>query len=319
MGHSDDAYAAMLLTMALSPDKEEYARPFNTQEFRRIEAAAKASPYEKIGKLLEVDISGMMMYMGLTDEEGYRAYTLLHRDMPLAYAIEEYRKNGVEVVTTYDADYPDRLARRLSDAAPPFLYRCGDGDILTKPAIAILGISGVRTTPQVRETLQTLAAAAARHGYAIITGGEPGVSRLVAGCIADGEGCLLEILGGGLNERMQDGTIARLIREQRAALLSTEHPDALLTVSHATSRNKLIFAMAQAAFVFNTDGRRGELDALASRTCDWIYAWNGFEGNRPLFSRGATPFSRLQDGDVDEMFCRWSRSEGQQLNMFDML
>ena len=52
MGHTDDAYAAMLLTMALSPNKEEYARPLSTQEFRRFEAAARASRFRGIGKLL---------------------------------------------------------------------------------------------------------------------------------------------------------------------------------------------------------------------------------------------------------------------------
>ena len=37
MKHNDDAYAAMLLTMALSPNKEEYARPLSVQEFRQLE------------------------------------------------------------------------------------------------------------------------------------------------------------------------------------------------------------------------------------------------------------------------------------------
>ena len=49
MGHTDDAYATMLLTMALSPNKEEYARPLGVAEFRRFEAAARASSYGSIG------------------------------------------------------------------------------------------------------------------------------------------------------------------------------------------------------------------------------------------------------------------------------
>ena len=38
MNHNDNAYAAMLLTMALSPNREEYARPCSVQEFCRLEA-----------------------------------------------------------------------------------------------------------------------------------------------------------------------------------------------------------------------------------------------------------------------------------------
>ena len=44
MAHTDDAYGAMLLTMALSANKEEYARPLSTPEFRRFEAAVREVP-----------------------------------------------------------------------------------------------------------------------------------------------------------------------------------------------------------------------------------------------------------------------------------
>ena len=64
MLHSDDAYAAMLLTMALSPNREEYARPLSIPEFRRVEALARGSGFGSIGALLDVDISGLVMLLG---------------------------------------------------------------------------------------------------------------------------------------------------------------------------------------------------------------------------------------------------------------
>ena len=39
MNHNDDAYATMLITMALSPNREEYARPYSSLEFQRLQAA----------------------------------------------------------------------------------------------------------------------------------------------------------------------------------------------------------------------------------------------------------------------------------------
>lgn len=319
MGHNDDAYAAMLLTMALSPDKEEYARPLGVQEFRRFESVVRASHYRSLGALLDVDISGLMMYLGLSEEEGYRAFTLLHRGVQLSYALEGYAAEGIDVVTQYDAEYPRRLADKLKDAAPPFLYRCGDADILNRPAIAILGISGVRTTPEARTQIETLVRGAARLGYAVLTGGELGVSRLTAGIVAQCGGQLVDILGGGMHEHLGNETILPLVGSGRAAVLSPEHPDALFTVSHAIARNKLLFAMADAAFIFNTDGRRGETDALMNRTCDWIYAWQDYAGNRPLIARGAQPFHALTDDGLEDMSRHWSSSRAQQLNIFDML
>ena len=319
MGHTDDAYAAMLLTMALSPNKEEYARPLSTQEFRRFEAAARASRFRGIGKLLDVDISGLMIYLGISEAEAYRAFTLMHRGVQLSYALEDFASRGIDAVTRYDEEYPRRLERKLKDAAPPFLYRCGNAEILNRPAIAIAGISGVRTTPEARQIIATLVDGAARLGYAVITGGEPGVARLAASLVAERGGSLVDILGGGMGEHLEGETIAQLVGEGRAAVLSPEHPEAPFTVSHAIARNKLLFAMADAAFIFNTDGRRGESDALQNRTCDWIYAWTGYPGNQPLIAKGAVPFNRLTAAELDDMSRHWSSSRAQQLNIFDML
>ncbi|MBQ3269686.1 MAG: hypothetical protein IJH09_07175, partial [Clostridia bacterium] len=154
MGHTDDAYATMLLTMALSPNKEEYARPLGVAEFRRFEAAARASSYGSIGALLDMDISGLMLYLGLTEEESYRAYTLLHRSVQLSYAMDGFAAQGIDVVTQYDAEYPERARRRLADAAPPCFYCCGNAGLIGKPAVAILGVGGVRTTDAARQTIE---------------------------------------------------------------------------------------------------------------------------------------------------------------------
>ena len=319
MSHTDDAYAAMLLTLALSPNREEYARPFGVQEFRRIEAAARASRFRSVGALLDVDISGLMMYLGLTEEEAYRAYTLLHRGVQLSYALEGYARQGIDIVTQYDADYPRRLEGKLGPSAPPALYLCGDAGILNRPAIAIMGISGVRTTPEARQSVDTLVRGAKRLGYAVLTGGELGVSRLAATLAADGGGALADVLGGGMREHLGGDAVARMIGEGRAVVLSAEHPDALFTASHAIARNRLLFALADAVFLFNTDGRRGEAEALQTRACDWVYAWEGYEGNRPLLARGAAPFGNLTDAALDDMSRHWSSSRARQMNIFDIL
>ena len=319
MGHTDDAYAAMLLTMALSPNREEYARPMGVQEFRRLESIVRGSKYRSIGALLDMDISGLMMNLGLSEEESYRAYTLLHREVQLTYALEGFMADGIEVVTQYDADYPRRLEEALKDSAPPFLYRGGNAELLSRPAIAVIGISGVRTTPEARRQLETLVNGAVRLGYGVITGGELGVARLTAGLVRERGGQLIDILGGGMREHLGSEAIAALVGEDRGTALSMEHPDAMFTVNHAIARNRLIFALADAAFIFNTDGRRGESEALMNRACNWVYAWEGYAGNRPLISKGARPFHDLSDADFDGMSRHWSSSRARQLNMFDLL
>ena len=318
MKHNDDAYAAMLLTMALSPNKEEYARPLSVQEFRRFEEAVRASRYHSVGKLLDVDISGIMIYLGLSEEESYRAYTLLHRGVQLTYALDGYMVEGVDIVTQYDDEYPRRLETKLGASAPPCFYRCGSAELVGRPAIAIMGISGVKTTSEVRDAIELLVRGAIDNGYAVITGGEMGVSRVAESLVAKHGGTLVDILGGGMHEHMRDENVARMIAENRCAVLSLEHPDAMFTVSHAIARNKLLFSLTDAAFIFSTDGRRGETDALQNRYCDWVYAWEGHPGCRALIARGAKPIPDLRGADFKAVSRHWDSSRSEQLNIFDM-
>ena len=147
MAYTNDGFATMLLTMALSPNREEYARPYSTQEFCRLEQRVRESAFHSIGDLLGVDISGLMMQLGISEEEGYRIYTLLNRGVQLGYSLENFMMKEIEVLTVYNDEYPERLLRRMNLGTPPFLYRCGNPALIGGPAIAILGISGVKTSP----------------------------------------------------------------------------------------------------------------------------------------------------------------------------
>lgn len=318
MAFTNDAFATMLLTMALSPNKEEYARPYSTQEYYKLEQRIKDSAFRSIGDLIGVDISGLMMHLNVSEEEGYRIYTLLNRGVQLGYSIENFLMRDIEIITIHNEEYPERLNRKMRMAAPPFLYRGGNSALIGKPAIAIVGISGVKTTPEVRDGIVSMVKTAAKLGYSIITGGELGVSRVAAGAVLEYGGTMIDVLGGNLFEHLEHEMIDALLKQGRIAVLSLEHPEAMFTVSHAIARNKVIFALADAAFVCNTDNKRGETDAIHNHYCDWIYAWSGYPANSTLIARGATPVADLRKFDLEAMSRHWSGSQSQQLNMFDM-
>ena len=156
MGYTSDGFATLLLTMALSPNREEYARPYSTQEFYKLEQRVRESSYRSIGALIGVDISGLMMNLNISEEEGYRIFTLLNRGVQLGYSIESFLMRGIEVIPLHNDDYPRCLERRMRRAAPPFLYRTGNVSLIGQPAISIVGISGVKTTPEVRDGIETI-------------------------------------------------------------------------------------------------------------------------------------------------------------------
>ena len=80
MPFNSDGYAATLLTIALSPNREEYARPLGNQEYYQLEERVRESnAYRTIGDLFSEDISGLMLRLDISEEEAYRIYTLLNR------------------------------------------------------------------------------------------------------------------------------------------------------------------------------------------------------------------------------------------------
>lgn len=319
MNYSDDAFVTMLLSMALSPNREEYARPFSTQELNRLEEKVRQSGLYHIGRLMNVDIGGLMLKLDISEEEAYRIYTLLNRSVQLSYTVENYLRQGIEVITCYNDEYPQRVKRRMAEAAAPVFYRCGNPDLLSQPMLAIVGISGVKTSPEVRDSIETLVRNGVRLGYTILTGGELGVSRVAMNLADEYGGTLVEVLGGDMIQHIHEDGLAEMLAGNRAAVVSLEHPEALFTVSHAIARNKMLFSLAEAAFIFNTDGKRGEMDAIRSRYCDWIYAWTGYANNQPLIARGAIAASGISNMNLDDLSRHWRNSESEQISLFDML
>lgn len=319
MYQSDDAFATMLLTMALSPNRAEYARPLSTSEFRKISERVAASSAERLGGLMGVDISGLMQLLDLSEEEAYRVFTLLNRGVQLTYALEGFESRGIEAASLFDPAYPERLRRRMDAQCPPALFYAGNPDLLRKPALAILGISGVKTTQDVRAAIHTLVRFAGRNGYAVLTGGELGVSRVAAGFAREFGVELIDVVGGGLLQHVQEAEFSEMLSQGRALALSLEHPESLFTIPHAILRNKVLFSLAEAAFVFNTDGKRGETDAIKNRLCDWIYAYSGCSANHALIARGATGVALPTEAELAALSVHWKNSRTEQISLFDLL
>ena len=315
--YTDDSLAAMLLTVPLSPDREEYAKPFSTSEFRALEARVKASRFGSLRNLIEVDVSGVMIYLEITEPEAMRIYTLLNRQVQLMYLLETFDLQGIEAVSCYDDAYPRRVLRKLDRNAPVFYYRSGNPALAESKAVAILGVRGVRTSNAVRKTVAALVREVTARGYTVVTGGEPGVSRVAADQVAACGGRLLEVLGGNLSQRVAQPEFAAL--GDHVAAMSLEHPDALFTSTHAANRNKLLMSLADAAFIFSADGRRGEAELAQSRLCDWVYVWDARPENQGLINRGAIPFHDISHWDFDALSRHWSSSDSEQLNIFDLL
>ncbi len=320
MIYNDDAFTAMLLSVPITPDKEELARPLSPEEFARLnELAIKTRP-GSLGAMIDIDMSGLMLRYGMREADAYRVCMLLSRNLPLSYLMERLAESGVDLVTLYNAQYPARIRDALGDKTPPTLFLRGRPEMFRQSAVAVLGAVTPRGDAEAH--VRALVRQASQEDHVILTDGLTGLGRIAEDEAFLCGGRVISFLSGSLLERIRQPMLSNLIEDRRGAAVSPLHPEALPTLSHGLARGRCLYAQAVAAFVFGCESRRGDTwscaaEALRDETCAHIYAWDTalYPGNRALIERGALPFA----GPVNfsRMAAVWQGAEARQLSFFD--
>jgi predicted Rossmann fold nucleotide-binding protein DprA/Smf involved in DNA uptake len=179
-----------------------------------------------------------------------RLNRLLSRGFQLSQAVEHWANRSITVIGRADANYPRRFKQRLKRAAPPLLYACGNLELLHAPALAVVGS---RNTPEaLLRQAEAVGALAAAAGVVIASGAAKGVDETaMLGSLA-AVGCAIGVVADSL-EKVSARPIWRpALVEGRLLLLSGEAPSARFQVWRAMGRNKLIYALADAALVVSS-------------------------------------------------------------------
>ena len=154
-----------------------------------------------------------------------------------------------------DAAYPTRLKTRLKEDSPPILYGCGDATILETGGLAIVGSRDVsEELAEYTARVGRLAAGAART---VISGGARGIDQAaMRGALEEG-GKVAGVLADSLERAAMHRDHRDALMRGRLALISPYDPSAGFNVGHAMQRNKLIYALADAALVVSSDYEKG--------------------------------------------------------------
>ena len=318
MHHNDDAFTAMLLTLPLTADKEELVRPLTSAEFLALCERVEQAGMGTIGSLIGQDMSAVMAKLDIPEQEAYRICMLLSRTMPLSYAMERFYEENLEILTSMDEEYPVRLHERLGADAPMAMYMTGNVELLNRPMIALLGISGVKMTPVVEKGVRTLVRSIKEEGFGLITSSEPGACRVAEAeafaCGAD----VVSVLAGDLSRKKDEDMYQEALSKGQALLVSLVHPDAPYTNVHAVSRNRIVYSLALASFIATTDAKRGESDAMRRKLCDWLYAFDTPTplGNHIVISRGIQAITDMDKMDFAKYAQNWRMATAEQLSFF---
>jgi predicted Rossmann fold nucleotide-binding protein DprA/Smf involved in DNA uptake len=230
-----------------------------------------------------------------------RLDALLGRGFLLSQAVERWNARAIWVISRADARYPKRLKSRLKEDAPPLLYGCGEIALLERGGLAVVGSRHVND--ELISFTENVGRISAEAHSSIVSGGAKGIDRAAmhGALLAGGN------VAGVIADSLERAALARENREHlmegRLVLISPYDPAAGFNVGHAMQRNKLIYALADAALVVTSDFEKGGTWAGAIEQLERlhlvpVFVRNGIhagKGNAALLHRGGKPWPNPQN------------------------
>ncbi|HWQ70586.1 MAG TPA: DNA-processing protein DprA [Patescibacteria group bacterium] len=184
-----------------------------------------------------------------------RIKRLLDRGFLMSQAIERWQTRAIWVVSRADAEYPSGLKTRLKDDAPPVIYGCGDAAILDTGGLAVVGSRNVDDVlVEYTEAIGRLAAKAKRT---LVSGGARGIDQAAMRGALEAGGKVAGVLADSLEKAVLVRDHREVLMDGRLVLISPYDPASGFNVGHAMQRNKLIYALADAALVVSSDYEKG--------------------------------------------------------------
>jgi predicted Rossmann fold nucleotide-binding protein DprA/Smf involved in DNA uptake len=247
---TEDTKAIILLCGVFGKDRSE--KPLTLAEYSSLVRwliEVKMRP----GDLLQNDtIHEASMGSGIDKQ---RLESLLGRGVQLGFAVEEWQRNGIWIISRSDADYPARYKKHLKDKAPPLLFGVGNRSLLKGGGLGIVGSRNVDQTGG--DFTRQVAELCAYNRMPVVSGGARGVDQISMDAALEAGGVTIGILAENLLKRSVERSARQAIADGRLLLLSPYHPKARFTVGTAMGRNKLIYAMSDYGLVVSTEHKKG--------------------------------------------------------------
>jgi len=251
---SANTQAILLLTAPLITGRGEHSKELLT-----------ASEYAKLARflhhkerqpadLIAAGASELVLELGKIVNSD-RLKRLVARGFLLSQAIERWQARSIWVVSRSDEAYPVRLKERLKDLAPPVLYGCGDSAILNTGGLAVVGSRNADSN--VLESATRIGELAARAQRTIVSGGARGVDQAAMSGVLEAGGKATGVLADSLERAALNRDHRNYLRDGQLILLSPYDPQAGFNIGNAMQRNKLIYALVDAALVVQSDYGKG--------------------------------------------------------------
>ena len=292
---SANTQAILLLTAPLLVGKQEPAGDLLTAgEYKKLAISLRQRQKQPEDLLLpdaDTLIDGALQFI-----DGNRIKRLLGRGFLLSQAIERWQVRSIWVISRADEDYPKRFKIRMKEDAPPILYGCGDRMILHSGGLAVVGSRNVDEA--LVSYTEAVGQLAARARQTLISGAARGIDQAAMRGALEAGGKVVGVMADSIERAVMTRENRSMLMDGQLVLISPYDPRAGFNVGHAMQRNKLIYALSDAALVVSTDYQKGGTWAGASEQLEkfrsvTVYVRSSGEpqqGLKALQKKGAVPW-----------------------------
>jgi predicted Rossmann fold nucleotide-binding protein DprA/Smf involved in DNA uptake len=232
-----------------------------------------------------------------------RIRRLLDRGFLISQAIERWQSRAIWVLSRADSEYPKRIKNRLKEDSPAVLYGCGQPTVLEFGGLAVVGSRHVDES--LIEYTEAVARQSALAKKSVISGGAQGIDRAAMRGALEAGGRVTGVLADSLERAALNRENRNWLLEEQLALVSPYDPSAGFNVGHAMQRNKVIYALADAALVVSAEFEKGGTWAGAAEQLQKlrfvpVYIRSTGEigrGLQGLVRMGAHPWPNPKDSD----------------------
>ena len=184
-----------------------------------------------------------------------RLKTLLDRGFALSMALNRWAQYGVRPVGRGDGLYPSRMKLYLKGRAPAILYYAGSDQLWTGGGMAFVGSRNI--SDEATEAIRRVVRECVDANMPIVSGGARGADQTSMRTAFLCGGNVVAALPGDLLKTCLARENREAIGAGRVLLFSAVDPDERFTPINAMDRNKYIYAMADYAFVAQSDTKGG--------------------------------------------------------------
>ncbi|GAB6192566.1 DNA-processing protein DprA [Desulfocastanea catecholica] len=293
---TDDTKAIILLCGFFGKDSP--AKPLSQGDYNKLVDWLMSSGMRPKDLLLKENIEPAAKGSGIFQQ---RLETLLGRGVQLGFAVEEWQRNGIWIISRSDEDYPVRYKKHLGKAAPPLLFGVGDRALLVGGGLAIIGSRNVDEAGEL--FTRRVGELCASNRMLVVSGGARGVDQFAMTAALEAGGVSIGVLADNLLKKSLERNARKAISEGRLLLISHCHPNARFTVGTAMGRNKLIYALADYGLVVSAEHKKGGTwagaDEELKRECSlpvFVRIEDGVPlGNKKLLELGAVAWPEKSD------------------------